>query len=552
MTALLPLVRGRLRAVAATAALLLPILVGLVLRSDQLREQVLIEDEWHALHKLLHASGYADIASHFGYADYSIPLTLWFRFLAGQGWLSEDSMHLLPWLAGGALLVWAWRVAPGLLSARARQLWLWLLALSPLMIYHSRTARPYALTTLLVPIAIAAFWRWSEDGPSRRRWAALYLGTAALATWLHPVCLPFLGLPFVFVGGEALLAARDPASRSAALRRFGRAFLLGLLLLVLLALLLAWPLAVDRAALAAKSGSDAVTAASAWQTASLWAGSAAAPAIGAIGLAFAVGAATLCARDRRLGLYLLLVIVGGSAAIAASHATMISHGLVWARYCQPVLPLVLGLVALGVDRGLGGLRSRAVADLALVPLVLALVAAGPLPRLWYRPNQFMGDLRFQYDYDDTRNPFVTLRPETPVPPFYRTLAALPPGSLRLIETPWRIESGFDPQPDYQRLHRQRVLIGLVNPLCGPREFGDFASGQPIRLRNFVHLDRLLAGETRGARYLVVHRRLWALVGQSIDWPDMEACLPTLEAKLGPPLVRDDDLVVFDLAAPRPD
>jgi hypothetical protein len=32
----------------------------------------------------------------------------------------------------------------------------------------------------------------------------------------------------------------------------------------------------------------------------------------------------------------------------------------------------------------------------------------------------------------------------------------------------------------------------------------------------------------------------------VEWPDVAACLPTIEAKLGPPIYRDAQLAVFDL------
>ena len=90
------------RHLAIRLALLLPLLVGAWFRSDQLGSQVLIEDEWHALHKLL-GSGYADIASHFGYADYSIPLTLVDRWLYRCGLLRVRSTPFIVATAIGSL-----------------------------------------------------------------------------------------------------------------------------------------------------------------------------------------------------------------------------------------------------------------------------------------------------------------------------------------------------------------------------------------------------------------------------------------------------------------
>src|SRR5919109_356070 len=51
------------------AMMVLAIAVGIGLRLYQLPGQILIDDEWHSVHKLLQA-GYGDIATHFGFADY--------------------------------------------------------------------------------------------------------------------------------------------------------------------------------------------------------------------------------------------------------------------------------------------------------------------------------------------------------------------------------------------------------------------------------------------------------------------------------------------------
>ena len=60
---------------AWNALLIVAFVAGTALRAWQLDIQILIDDEWHAIHKLLR-SGPLDIATHLGYADYSIPLTL--------------------------------------------------------------------------------------------------------------------------------------------------------------------------------------------------------------------------------------------------------------------------------------------------------------------------------------------------------------------------------------------------------------------------------------------------------------------------------------------
>ena len=69
------------------------ILTGVFLRWYQLRSQVLIDDEWHAIRKLI-GSDALGIATHFGFADYCIPLTLYYRWLYNLGALDEWRMRM--------------------------------------------------------------------------------------------------------------------------------------------------------------------------------------------------------------------------------------------------------------------------------------------------------------------------------------------------------------------------------------------------------------------------------------------------------------------------
>ncbi|MEO7755371.1 MAG: hypothetical protein ABIS07_02240, partial [Dokdonella sp.] len=156
------------------ALMLAALLAGVFLRYWQLRTQMLIDDEWHSVRMLMRADAQG-IASHFGLADYCIPLTLYYRWLCEHAALDEWSMHLPSLFAGIALLV----AAPALLRDRVtlptRAIWVALLAISPALVYYSRTARPYAWLALLGVLAIVAFRNWHEQRTGWRRWAVVYV-----------------------------------------------------------------------------------------------------------------------------------------------------------------------------------------------------------------------------------------------------------------------------------------------------------------------------------------------------------------------------------------
>lgn len=516
-------------------------LAGAWLRYYQLGLQILVEDEWHALHKILR-SGFADIYLSFGRSDHSIPLALYDRWLMLHGGLTEWTMRMPMFAAGIALLA----VAPLMVRRDAdratRALWVGLLAVSPLLVYFSKIARPYSITVLAAFVAVIAARRWWRDGGIA--WGTAYVVGTAMAAWLHPVTLGFTLLPLAYFGVLALLALRS--DRRPLLRLVG----LAAALLALLAATVGPPLYRDWDAMAAKTGEHAVTIQSVYRTALMLAGTASPIVLAVVAALGAYGVIVLWRLDRERVCFFTLLIVAYWLLLALSGATWIEHPLVQARYLLIVLPFLLFATAAGAIALARASPWAVSVPVAVVALPLALLALGPLPDSFYYPNQFLGHARFQYDYDATKNPYVTLAPKETMSAFYDELARLPPASVTLIETPWNLESQFNPLPFYQERHRQLIKIGMVNGVCGERTFGEYPeSERGLRMRHVAHLSALLRGKHYGADYLIVHRKPWTIAPgvPPTQWPDIEACLPLIRAKLGTPAFSDDQIVVFALS-----
>lgn len=525
----------------------LALMIGALLRWYQLDIQVLVDDEWHALHKVLY-SDTSHILTSFGSNDYSIPLTLYYKLLATHGGLTDWVMHLPMLVCGVALIIVAPWTLRNAFSAPVRATWVALLAISPLLIYHSRTARPYALTCLLTFIAIFEFRRWWKSPQPARAEGAVYVSATALAAWLHPVTLVFNLTPFLYCGVQSLVhewRRRGPFAASADLRRL---LLLGVCVVIPVALALGPPLLADPGALANKAGIHSVDLESLYRTALLLFGISSP--IVLIGLLALVGwGVVLCWRsDRDLVGYLATIFLIALFTICAAKPIWISHPLVLARYMLPTVPLVLLFLARGMMAAVERIGPAFIRAVFAASAVGLLWWAGPVPGYLYFPNQFMGHYKYQYDYDSSKNPYVTLAHPDPIPEFYRRLGNRPPASVTLIEAPWRLESNFNPHPWYQEIHRQYVKIGLVTPTCGVRTYGEYPeSSHSIRLRQFAHLSSILEGKTYGADYLVLHLHAWTIPpGAAIEWPDVAACLPLIEQQLGAALFSDEQIVVFRL------
>ena len=232
------------------AVLLAAVVVGSFLRLDQFGAQVLIDDEWHAVHQVLQRTP-RQMFLDFGTADYSIPLGILDWYLS-RGWgLSESAMRLPMLLCGLVTLVLLpLYVAPRLGRATAG-LFALLLAISPLLVIYSRLARPYAITLLLGWIAHAAFQRYHASTRGRTA-AGLGYGTAAtLAVWLHPIAAPFVLAPLLWALAQLRRVA--PAARRAHTLRLAR---LALPTGVAMAVLILPPLFARPQSLASKSGID--------------------------------------------------------------------------------------------------------------------------------------------------------------------------------------------------------------------------------------------------------------------------------------------------------
>jgi len=515
------------------------LVAGAWLRLRGLGGQIVIDDEWHALHKVMRA-GLPDILTHLDYADYSIPLTVYFRGLYDTVGITEWGMRAPMLVAGIALVAVAPLLARSWTSAPVRATWAVLLAVSPLLVYMTRTARPYALTALLATLALLAFERWYRGEDRRRAWGALYVAATFLGGYLHMTSLAFTLMPFVYFGVPALRRGGED-------RR--RIFRLGLATALPLAAALLPPLVNDWFMFTAKAGVDSVTATTLARTAHTIAGTAHTPLVAVVFAAAVVGVVRLWRRDRELAGYLLAVMAAGTLAIVAARPNWIMHPPVLARYVVPILPVFLLFAAEGAV-ALVAIPIAPVRALAIGLAGGALWFYGPLPAQSWEPNQFTGHLRFQFDYDDAHNPYVQQRPREPLPAFYQELAKAPPSSVKIIVAPWRLESHYNPHAWYQQAHRQRVMIGLTTPLCGVRNFGEYPETEAgMRLANFAHLSAVLRGVDYGADFLVMHLTPWSTPpGADVPWPDVAKCLPMIEAALGAPFYRDERVVVFALGA----
>lgn len=529
------------------AILLLGLLVGAWLRLWQIDSQILIDDEWHAMHRLLWAD-YRDIFLSFGHSDYSIPLTLLFNWMAENIGLSERRMRIIPLVFGlGTMIVLPLALRPWLKCNEMVVLSV-LIALSPLLIHFARNVRPYALIVPLGLLAIIALWRWWHEGD--RRWLALYWPATVLSAWLHPLTLLFTLGALSWFGVAGFLSG----FKTAQWRDFGAALAVGLITVAAAAVLVLPPLLADPDAMASKSGIhqiQLVTFLRAWEfylgVVNPWL------LVGLSALVF-VGVLVLWQRDRAFFLFWAYLCALAILAIVILDPAWIFNGLVLARYTAVVIPMALALLAIGLVASVRWLTERVApqtsgATIVIMTLVLAVVLylAGPLPTMYQGVNQFTVSQRYHFDYafDAERNPYRALMDQVPVDPFYREIKAAP-GRWEVIEAPWYYESFSNPLMVYQQYHQRLVRIGMISGLCAGWAHGELRPQMRNRifLRHFVFLDELLDEKPPVNRFVVLRRH--SPFEHARELPDIEPCIEAFRERFGAPWQENEDAVVFQL------
>lgn len=526
----------------ALGGILAACLIGTWLRLDQFLWQVVTDDEWHALHQVIFNSPRQFLLS-FGTADYSIPLTLLYWCEARWFGLTELAMRWPMMAAGLAVLVlfplWAARQ----LGWRTALVFALLLAVSPMLIYYSRNARPYGLTLLLGYLAHYCFWRyWASE--QRLTFAAVgYAVCAALSVWLHLLTLPFVTAPFLLAATQLM---RPGPERATTLKKL---LLLGVPAALLMALAVLPPLIADTAALTGKSGADQPNLDTWVGLGHLWLGTPLAYSmVACAGLALlglpAVWRAGSLPRGAITGVAITL------ALIYMAQPAWVHNPLTLGRYLLPGIVLLLLAVASGAARAATAvdLAFGRVAAIAVLLLPVAiLLPKTPLGQTMTHPNSYSLHSMYQFDYREERAAIRDKMVATiPLSPWWRTLADRPRQTLTIAVAPYSYFSPRWDAPRWEALGHQRVIPGFVTGLCAERRDGETPRDSRFALRNAVHLADGNDLRRKNVAF-VVFQKPYSIAGpdgQRLIGQDDAHCLPALAAQFGKPIFEDDKISVF--------
>lgn len=543
---------------------------GAWLRLWNIGGQFLLDDEWHAVN-FAPGKDFLGVLFGQGLGANSIPVNLWsWIVLNGPGW--SELWLRLPSLAAGiaaivAIPLAARRFVPGAgWPAVAAAI-----AISPVLSFYSRVARPYAPAALLGAASVLLAVLWVRERKDRYIYPAVAAGV--LAIWWH--------LYSIIPVGTALLAAAILAGRQDA-REGGRTFVACAItywrpaawFAVSLFVLVGIPNLIDPWWLGVFQAGEHASLATLWGVVGIVFGTASAP-LKAVCLAlFLRGWIAIRSSERELFAVLLPAFLA-YAVVATLNRQDGSHVPIQVvRYGIAYVPLALVVATAGLQAALADAfreRARHAWPAALL-LGGALAWTGPFAHTYVEPNNFTGHSAFQYDYsppewkasrvreffaDDTR-----LFTEAELPPFYRAAGNPNPGapSFRgIVEYPVFLGDHYNFLYYFQHFHRLPVAGGFVRAASARFEttdkqiFGNYSVDEVrgvavsgANWRTLVDIGDIGALKDRCAGWaLVVHKEPEREIGAPWGHHDeMGSLVDGWDNTFGGRVYEDDRIVVW--------
>ncbi|PIP40399.1 MAG: hypothetical protein COX19_05830, partial [Desulfobacterales bacterium CG23_combo_of_CG06-09_8_20_14_all_51_8] len=328
---------------------LFAVVIGIFLRTYLISDQVIIDDEWHALNfSTNHSVWY--ILTHFARAGANvIPINAYVRILmVSTGW--SELLLVLPSMIFGiaGLLVFP-LILKRIFNSRVTIFFSLLLAFSPLLIFYSRVCRPYSVYAFLGFLGIWILYEWMLTGG--KKIGLLFAVTGVLCVYFH-----FVGMIFVFVPlGVAVFIkwvekfSWPPASQEKIIPSYTQLLSLGFCTLICLAIFLVPAFAQSLPNMNSNVHPAEFSVKSIVEFSRILSGNSNLFLILLFYTFAIIGLIRLFRKSFLLGLSFFSVFTAYLLAAFISKFDYAHVPLVLARYLIPAFPMVYILVALGVD-----------------------------------------------------------------------------------------------------------------------------------------------------------------------------------------------------------
>jgi len=560
----------------------LAVMVGIFWRVHLIADQIILDDEWHALNfSINHSLWY--MLTHFSRAGANIiPINAYARILlVSSGW-SEILLILPSLIAGISGLIIFPLVLKRIFNTRVTLFFAFLFALSPFIIFYSRVCRPYSIYTFLGFLGIWILYEWSLTG--KKRFSLLFLAIGTLCIYFH-----FVGVIFVFVPLCCAIIVklmpkfpRLPAIRERVLPSFTEFTQLGCGILICLAILLTLAIIQQLPNMNKNVIPTEMSIQSVIGFCQILSGTANHFLNILFYVLLSIGLIQLFRKSFLLGFTFVNVFLAYMFVFFVTRFDYAHVPLVLSRYIMPAFPMGSLLVALGMDniwRTMSNLPknkkiTNAMCYGAAFCFLSGLSLTGPLRQTYLAPNNFTNHSSFQESYVPLNWTYPRMsnmlqRPYTVnhknMSTFYRTIADQA-AVKKIIEYPMPLGNHFNLYYYYQRFHKKNVVVGYtrsikaLSDLPSGSVLGDMIVDQvlskvkdpgQLKFQNMVDILDMAAVKNSRADLVIFHKNTEMEIleprtgnhGTEIP-PLISAISQTYFKIFGKPVYEDSDLIVF--------
>ena len=556
--------------------------LGLFLRLYQVTDQIILDDEWHGLDFTINNSLWY-LLTHFTYAGANcIPLNLYIRLLYEYiGW-SEISLILPSIISGLTSLFIFPLLVKKIFNSRVSLIFMFLFAISPLVVFYGRVCRPYSVYTFFGFLSIILLYFWTLN--NKKLFFFLYAVTGILCVYFHLMGAVFVFIPIGCVLFLKLLKDKKIISQNKVIVAPGyfNLIFLGLITLFSILLLFYWPY-IQRLSflnqqkaefdLGSLTGFFHIVCGTSNNLICiiLW-------------VFFIIGLILMLRKNLLLGAIFTSVFFFYFGVLIIARSNFTEVPLVMARYFIPGFPIVFLCVAFGMDRLISIsariflLKYKVSCFICLTGIffLAGLFWAGPFKQVYVKPNNFMNHSAFQESYEPMnwgtpkkshvfqKRYAVT---EQNISNFYKQLA-LQKDSSKIIEFPMYLGNHFNLFYYYQHFHKKEVAIGyipLIKNFQNERSMG-FIYGnmtvdqvfskvnkqEKLRFKNLINLLNFEDIKESHSDYVVFHKRpmneMFLKAPIHSDYENMISVLSNVYSEYcGQPFFEDINLIVFKIS-----
>jgi hypothetical protein len=514
-------------------------IIGLFLRIYLLREQVLLDDEWHSMSFVIDKP-LSWILTHFsipnGFTSTPLNIHEWI-LLNSIGW-SELWLRLPSLLLGLLCLFFGPVLAKSIIGKRSSVILSLLIAISPILVFYSRLSRPYSAVASLGFLSILFAARWMQSGKLREGIGFAVCGV--LAVYWHI----FAAIAIGTVAASMLITSiwgkiHSTKTNSPSWQKIS----ITLTIMGITGAILILPALVNsmQESMSVVAGQHSIHFSSLLRSASLFAGTAN-PVISTLfWILFITGIISLWQKNKWLTGTIIMCFPLQILALMLVRPHSCHVGIVLVRYSIILVPMALLLVAYGLQSILTALINNnsikpVVGWTIISAFIIILFLTGPLPRILTTPNNFTNHGVFQHNYgqlDWSKSfdseftppdlPIITIIRTEELSGFYRFLREHN-NKRPIIEYPMMVGDHFNPHYFYQWYHQHPVIIGYTvginkpTPLTGGGVYGNTYISRVLNLidnksklhfHNLINMTDFTNIKKRNVEYIIIHKHFEA-------------------------------------------